>query len=147
MHSFLGVRWKQSGTLGVPPVLTTCEVKEMTIMRVSGQSQQSGMPTSSCRLHRITWSSSILRSLQSCNNDDGSESGGAVVFWLFMLLDVPGNLTATYAPSTLSTCISLKVKTVLDPLRSSIEQVFPLVLYCKKKKNCFIGYCRAAGAH
>lgn len=24
MHSFLGVRWKQSGTLGVPPVLTTC---------------------------------------------------------------------------------------------------------------------------
>lgn len=24
MQSFLGVLWKQSGTLGVPPVLTTC---------------------------------------------------------------------------------------------------------------------------
>lgn len=50
-----------------------------------------------------TCSSSILRSLQSCNSDDGSESGGAAVLWLLMLLDVPGNLTATYAPSTLST--------------------------------------------
>lgn len=25
IQSFLGVRWKQSGTLGVPPVLTTCQ--------------------------------------------------------------------------------------------------------------------------
>lgn len=50
-----------------------------------------------------TCSSSILRSLQSCNSDDGSESVGAAVLWLLMLLDVPGNLTATYAPSTLST--------------------------------------------
>ena len=27
IQSFLGVRWKQSGTLGVPPVLTTCQNK------------------------------------------------------------------------------------------------------------------------
>lgn len=50
-----------------------------------------------------TCNSSILRSLQSCNSDDGSESVGAAVLWLLMLLDVPGNFTATYAPSTLST--------------------------------------------
>lgn len=42
-----------------------------------------------------TCSSSILRSLQSCSSDDGSESDGAALLWLLILLDVPGNFTAT----------------------------------------------------
>lgn len=125
MHSFLGVRWKQSGTLGVPPVLTTCSntLKETksTLKQCHDMSthhldehiisifqilttQVIVVKTNNNRIiHVCTCSSSILRSRQSCSSDDGSESAGAAVLWVLILLDVPGNFTATYAPSTLST--------------------------------------------
>lgn len=82
-----------------------------------------------------TCSSSILRSLQSCNSDDGSESGGAAVLWLLMLLDVPGNLTATYAPSTLSTYGINKSNKLLnwDAVKEKQES--------KKKKSKFDLLC------
>lgn len=118
MHSFLGVRWKQSGTLGVPPVLTTCSntLKETkstknNVMRntLSWWTHHLYFPNAEIKtnnnriIHVCTCSSSILRSRQSCSSDDGSESAGAAVLWVLILLDVPGNFTATYAPSTLST--------------------------------------------
>lgn len=96
----------------MPPDLTTCKNtfndgsfrRRDALCSINTLILNLKMKTSSTGIiHAHTCSSSILRSRQSCSSDDGSESAGAAVLWLLMLLDVPGNFTATYAPSTLST--------------------------------------------
>lgn len=95
IQSFLGVLWKQSGTFGVPPVLTTYMTQKETCAQTLERNQAIRPHTHPLKDPSTpTCSSSILSSLQSWRREEGSASEPELL-WQFVLLDVPGNFTAT----------------------------------------------------